>query len=183
MIFCAKTIIIMNNALKSWFRRSKMAGYSLVEVIVVVALISAASAGAFFVISGVTKDSADTKLLRDVATINRAIGVYQASGGNLSDVSEPQAVIDRLKSKMTETEAKQMAGLRGSLVDTRLKAVLQDSGQAALSEQRAFWNPGRQGFYVANSGAIGVREFVLDESLAEVDMALVHEIRHLNSRS
>ena len=169
MILYAKSIIIVKNSLNNLFRKSLVAGYTLVEVLVVVGLISVASAGAYLVVSGVNKDTADTKLQRDVATINRAIGVYQASGGSLADVSAPQDVLNRLKTRIEGDEAKQMAGLRGSLVDTRLKASLQTSAQASTNEQRAYWNAGTHAFYITGSGGVGVREFVLDESLASVD--------------
>ncbi len=169
MVFFANSIKIVKNYVPSIWQAGRRAGYTLVEVLVVVGLIAAVSAAAYVGLTNVAKNTTETKLMQDVATINRAAGIFQASGGGLDDVSDPQAVVDRLKSKLTGTEAKQMAGMRGSLVDLRLKVVAQSASQAASGEQRAYWNPGTHAFYVATAGTAGVREFVLDDALAEAD--------------
>lgn len=131
-----------------------------------VASISAVTAIGFITTSNVRDNTVNMKLQHDVAAINQAITVYRANHGIVSDLTAPQAVLDRLKTRMKGDAAKQMVGLKKELVDKRLAAVMQTSAEEATSEPRALWDASAGQFTIATSGAGGIREFNLNEALA-----------------
>lgn len=147
----------------------KNAAFTLIEVMLVVAVISILGGLAYFTLNNVRESSRNTKLMRDVATVNNALRLYKASGGRVNGLTAPQAVLDKLKTKLTGDAAKQMAGLRGGMLDRRMAFASQTSAEAAAGEQRAFWDSTREEFVIANSGSPGIREFIVDESLASKD--------------
>lgn len=150
-------------------RPHRSLGFTLVETLIVIAIISVMASAAYLVSTNVQKNTTATKLMQDVASVNRALAVYQASGGSLEGLSDAQAILDRLKTRMEREDAVQMAGMRGSLVDPRLAVALQTSQEGQGSEQRAFWNATNKSFYISTTGGAGIREFVMDEALAAVD--------------
>ena len=149
-------------------RRNRL-GYTLLEVMIVVAMMSVMAGSVLLVLSNVQQTATDTKLMHDVATINRATQVYRISGGSFAGLKEPQDVLDRMKTKLKASEAVRMAGLRRSLVDHRLALRFQTSVEAATNEPRAYFNEDQQFFVIATSGGQGIKEFVLEEALAFKD--------------
>lgn len=133
------------------------------------AILSVVASGAYFVVSNVQDSSRNTKLMRDVATVNSALRMYEAGGGSLATLNDPQAVLDRMKAVMTGTAAKQIAGLKGRLIDPRLAVALQSTEEGKSSTQRAYWRNDLRQFVISESGSPGIREFVLDEALASRD--------------
>lgn len=144
-------------------------GYTLLEVMLSVAMMSVMAGSVLLVVNNVQQAASETKLMRDVATLNRAIQTYRISGGSLAGLTDPQDVLDRMKRKLNSSEAVRMAGLRIRVVDTRLSLRLQTSVEAASSEQRAYYNQDQKSFIIATSGGQGIKEFVIDESLALKD--------------
>ena len=65
-----------------------------------VAMMSVMAGSVLLVLSNVQQTATDTKLMRDVATINRAIQAYRISGGSFAGLKEPQDVLDRMKTKL-----------------------------------------------------------------------------------
>jgi hypothetical protein len=104
-----------------------------------------------------------------VATINAAIQVYTLSGGSLPASATPQAILDKLKTSASAATASEIAGLRGSVIDRRLTTEMQTSSEGAGSQTRALWDGTAKRFVIATSGAAGVKNFLLDDSLAAVD--------------
>ncbi|MFT5470441.1 MAG: hypothetical protein ACI8UO_005569, partial [Verrucomicrobiales bacterium] len=109
-----------------------------------------------------------TKLESDVATVNKAIKVYITSGGSFGSLSEPQDVLDKMKTVRDAVQSASFAGLRGSMIDKRLAARLQSESEAAGASSRAIWNSDQLRFVIAKND-LGVKEFYLDETLASVD--------------
>ena len=134
-----------------------------------VAMMSVMAGSVLLVLSNVQQTATDTKLMRDVATINRAIQMYRISGGSFAGLKEPQDVLDRMKTKLKASEAVRMAGLRKSVVDPRLSLRLQTSVEAASNEPRAYFNEDQKIFVLATSGGQGIKKFVLEEALAFKD--------------
>jgi len=149
------------------------AAFTLVELLMVVAIVSTLSAGAIFGISNITTSVETTKLQRDVAVINRAIRTYMVNGGTFlsSDLRNPAAVLAKLKTRATKDSAKQLAGLRNSMTDERLSFEMQSSGEAQNGAERARFvaDPANPRFEIQDTGAPGIRRFVLDASLAGRD--------------
>ncbi len=143
--------------------------FSFVEVFITLSVMAVVAASAYVVAGNVTKNTQLTKLEIDVTEINTSIRMYLASGGNLTGVSTPQQIIDKLKTSRTAEADSRYSGLSSSMADARLKAVMQTASEAAASNPRAVWNSGNQRFEIAGSGPIGVKHFTLDDSLASVD--------------
>lgn len=139
---------------------------SLFEVVLVVAIIGIIAAVALPQFGGLREASYRAKLSNDVDVINSAIDVYLANGGDLGELENPQSVLDRLKSVRTEASAVRFVGMTGSTLDPRLSAVMADHRDEGAP--RAVWNSVDRRFEIAEQGS-GVREFLLDEKLAEVD--------------
>lgn len=133
-------------------------GFTLVEIIGVIAAIAAVSAIGFVTVSN-TKQYADaTKLEQDVESINRSIQVYLSNGGSLADAASTDAVLTKLKSR---GDSAQMLGVTSSMLDAR---IVPDYGDST-SRLRARWIAAENRFII-EQGTAGVVEFRLDESLA-----------------
>lgn len=149
------------------------AGFSLLEVLMVVAVMSTIVAGAVFTVGNVTKAAENTKLQRDVTVINSAIRTYLLSGGTFlsADVSDPAAVLAKLKKRAGSQNAREIAGLRGSMADERLTYEMQSSAEAQDGVERARFiaDPANPRFEIQRSGPPGIRRFVLDARLAAMD--------------
>ena len=153
--------------------KNRRSGFSLVEILMVVAVVSTVSAMAVVAMSGFTVATSQTRLSRDVATINSAISAYIVSGGKFTtaELASPTAVLNRLKKRANASSQKQLAGLRGAMIDPRLIMVNLTGAEAATSVTRAVWvaSASNPRFVVANNGSGGVKEFVFDPALARVD--------------
>lgn len=140
------------------------AGLSLVEILLTVGVIAIVSTISVLGISGLNKNTQHRKLETDVRTLNSAITMYLANGGSLGALSEPNAILGKLKSTRSKDDKELHVGApSGRLVDPRVAAVAVPADSWKL---RAVYNSGNRRFDVASTGE-GV-EFVLDESLAEV---------------
>lgn len=144
------------------------AGFTLVELLLIVAVVGILSGVALVTVSNVRESTRVSKLQSDVATINAAIQVYTVSGGALPAppaTPTPQQILDQLKRTANTATASTIAGLRGSVVDRRLTTEMQTASEAGTTQMRAHWNGTR--FIVASSGTIGdVKNFLLDDTLA-----------------
>ncbi len=146
----------------------KDSAISMVEVLVTVAVIAIIAAIAIPSYSIVVNGTSASKLETDVLEINQAIKVYLSSGGSLDGVNSPQAVLDKLKTVRSGNNAKEYAGLRGSMIDKRLAARLQTAEQVSSDQRRAIWDLAKKQFVISTSGA-GVHDFYLNSNLATVD--------------
>ncbi len=144
-------------------------GFSFIEVLfalIIVALI----AGSGYIFAGrITHASKLSKLEVDVSSLNQSINVYLASGGNLDGVTQPQLILDKLKTVRTQASAERFSGLRSSMVDKRLYAVMMTSSESLGSTPRALWDSAEKSFQIATTGTLGVKHFALDDSLTATD--------------
>ncbi|MBK8092345.1 MAG: choice-of-anchor K domain-containing protein [Verrucomicrobiaceae bacterium] len=107
------------------------------------------------------------KIESDVSTLNQMVGIYLADGGDLTGVTNAQAVLDKLKRTRTQADSRQHTGsASGRLLDprmsVRMSSTLQDNRQV-----RAYWDSTKKRFALtqASSGS-AINEFYLEESLA-----------------
>ncbi len=143
-------------------RQTSQRAFSLMEMLFAVALLSLITSAAFVVVSGLRESTLRQNLSRDVATLNNAVRVYEANGGNLEGVKEFDEVLGQLKK--TSSNAESIAGIRGSFVDSRLdwETVSTDG------IRRAVWEPSERRFVFKNSGK-GVTKFHLNDKLGGVN--------------
>jgi|GEM_PF-1047823 len=151
-------------------QRSKQvtAAFGLVETLIVVSIIGILAALVLPRINGVHSAIRSTKLQSDVKTINSAIDTYLANGGKLDGITDAQTIINKLKTTRTDADAITFVGYSGSMIEKRLAAKPLSDDQIGSSAPRAVWNPAKNHFELASSGA-GVKEFYLDPALAVVD--------------
>lgn len=153
-------------------KRRRERGASMTEVLAVVVLIGLITAISTIGLNRAQESSAHTKLASDVRTINSAIGVYLASGGSLEGLNQPQAILDKLKTRRDDEEALRFAGLSGSMIDKRLSARMQTSEEMLTDRPRASWNPAKQRFEIRRAGGDGVAAFEILETLAKKDFGV-----------
>lgn len=144
-------------------------GFSMLEVTTLIAILGVMATILVTMVGRQPVVVRETKLTSDVAALNSCVALYLADGGNLTGVTNPQTIIDRLKKPRAQSEWQRHSGASsGRLVDTRLKARITQSIPRDGS-RRARWNP--QTFRFEMSGASGnaVTEFYLDDTLQSLD--------------
>lgn len=145
-------------------------GFSMAELIATVcilAIIATVSVMAFGNTQSVVRS---TKLEADVSNLNQIISVYLANGGSLTGITNPQDVLNRLKTVLTKREVTRNVGIMtGRGIDARLSARMQSGAEASLSGPRAIWDSAKQRFVLScAAGVQGVSAFDLDNDLAGV---------------
>ena len=133
------------------------------------AVVGAFSGAAFFMITGAIAGAKEKKLVHDVATINAALSTFLANGGDLSGATTGHEVIERLKTQEVSQKEDQLVGVSGGLLDPRVTPVDQTLAEGASSEPRALWDRTKKRFVLKYSGAVGIKEFVLDELKAAAE--------------
>lgn len=146
--------------------KSLTGGFTLVELLVVIASIGILSSVGYVATTGVQNSARENKLMSDVGSVNRSVTVYLASGGSLDSVSDADAVLAKLKTRADADSAVRTVGLTGSAMDARVVAVWQTNDEAGTNQPRAVWNAGEGRFTVARGGARGIKEFRFDEAAA-----------------
>ena len=151
--------------MKKYSTTSSKDGFSLVELVVAIAVLGAVASIGFAVLSNYKKPIAGIKMEQDIVVLNAAVSGYLSSGGNLNSVTDLEAVIAKLKTKAVSAQSAEIAGLKGSFLDRRTKAVMQTTAEAGTTEPRVLWIAADKRFRLATSGAGGAKEIVLDEAI------------------
>lgn len=146
-------------------------GFTLIELLLVVAAIAVLGGLGVVVVSNVEETSRVNKLENDVAVINSAIQVYKINGGSFEGTPTVDMVLAKLKAGPDAASAARLAGFRGRVIDLRLKAEEQTAVEGLSGQARAIWNATDHRFEIANSGAAGVKRFVLDDDTADLTYA------------
>ncbi|MEM7012254.1 MAG: cadherin-like domain-containing protein, partial [Verrucomicrobiota bacterium] len=113
-------------------------GISLLQMIAVIAVLGMVAAMAVPTISRFKEGSERAKLESDIATLNHAVQVYVANGGNLDGVTSAAAVINKLKS--VRNDGSVHAGMRNSMIDPRLQASTAELTSLDDGDFYAQWN-------------------------------------------
>ncbi len=128
--------------------------------LIVIAILSSIS---IIAVGRMVSSAKDGKLQNDVATLNRAIKLYQANGGSLQSVTEPQIVLNKLKSSRSRADKALHTGApSGRLIDIRIVMLPVSSGS---DDKRAFYDSNQRKFRIRSEGT-GFT-FDLDENLNE----------------
>lgn len=139
--------------------------FTLLEMMVSITALAGIITVGFVGFTEVNSSVKARKLEQDVAVVNNAVRMYVAHGGQLGPISAPQAIVDKLKTVPTTDNAKQIAGLRGSMVDPRLEVIVQTLEQAESDQPRALWNTAEKRFQVVRQGEPGVLGFRMNKAL------------------
>lgn len=138
-------------------------GFALVELLVVIAGLGIISSIGYVSVTGGQSAARENKLISDSSAVNRSIQIYLASGGDFVGVTDPDAILNKMKSQANAESAIRRIGITGNLLDQRVTADWQTPAEAATSMPRAIWNASANRFMVASTGALGVKEFRLDD--------------------
>jgi prepilin-type N-terminal cleavage/methylation domain-containing protein len=149
--------------------RARVAAFTLIEILVVVAILATLGSVAYVAVTNTRESSRVSKLESDVATINAAIQVYKVSGGSLPTAAAPDAILAKLKTSASAGTATSVPGLRSSFVDRRLTTEMQTATEGSSSQERARWDGTNGRFIITTSGGTGVKNFLLDNALAAAD--------------
>lgn len=147
-------------------RTRSQRGFSMIELLIVVASIGIVSTVAVAWVGEIRSSTERSKLDSDVATINSALNVYLANGGDLAEVTDPQTILNHLKSGFSDSERDRIAGVTGSTIDKRLAV---DFGEVVEGKPLVRWNSTDQRFEISEEGGSGIVGFILDDALSEVD--------------
>jgi type II secretory pathway pseudopilin PulG len=140
-------------------RFSPIGGFTMIEVLAALVTMAAIGTIGYVTISN-TKTSADSaKLESDVASINRSIGIYTASGGDTNALTGVEPVLNELKKRPASSTT---LGVSGSTLDARVWYLASSASDPA----RAVWNNTTKRFEVVQGGGSGVKKFTLNEDLA-----------------
>src|SRR5687767_8900085 len=123
-------------------------GYSFIELLFCVAILSSVGAGGYLAVSQSVTASTEVKLRQDVKMVNRAIQLYLAHGGKIPRGFSGDDVLGRIR---LEAANPRLPGLKGSFIDPRLNIRWQAPEEAVGSGLRAYWNEDRKQFVVAES--------------------------------
>lgn len=147
--------------------RSYTSAFTIVEIVITVAVMGILAGLAMNIMGSTHSNVKRAKLTSDIQKLNSIVSVYLGEGGSLNGLSDPQAVIDQLKTIRTDVDSKQNVGvMTGQGVDARLSAVIQTVSEAASTAPRALWDSTNMKFYISTtSGTTGVSDFTLDDSL------------------
>jgi prepilin-type N-terminal cleavage/methylation domain-containing protein len=138
--------------------------FSLVEALIVVAVIGIVAALGGAVFSNVVTSAQEQKLVSDVDTLNRSVVAYLGAGGDLSKAKSPEEVLNALKHSMSS--ASRVPTLSGSKIDERLTFTMQSGNEAGTDSWRAYWDGSINRFVLGKSGNTpGIKGFILDDSL------------------
>ena len=157
---------------KSSFHRRGQHGYSLIELLSVIGLITILASLGFVFATLMMRTAQKSKLEQDIATLNSAIRVYTSNGGDLSGLSAPSAVLSEPKTTRSSADQKLHTGAPpGRMIDPR---VVEQAVTVADWESRAAYSVAKQQFVLVDTDTAGVL-FRLDESLNEMTIPI--EIR------
>ena len=140
--------------------------FTLVEVLLVIAVLGAIGALSYSGSTGFKAASDASKLESDVAAVNRAIDLYRASGGVIPADATADTVLAKLKTRANDTSAATTIGMTGSFLDVRTVAVWQSGSEATSSQVRAVWDASTMAFRTVSSGSAGIKEFQINPDLA-----------------
>ena len=142
--------------------RLKSRGFTLVEILVTVGVIAILSGAGYMALqSNLNTVSQKAKLPQDVATMNRSVETYLASGGSLDGVTSPAAVLAKLKTRAVDRQ--QIAAVNGSMIDPRINVVT----ATGSAEEVAIWDLQQKVFRIVKreavpSGTTAISEFKID---------------------
>ena len=150
-------------------RSSPACGFTMVEVLAVLAVLAAITAMGYVAVSNVRSSGDYNKLNADVSSINQSILIFKSGGGSLTGLNggdDGQGSHNDVLTKLKTQGNQSVLGVNSSTLDARIYAVYQTSAEAGTSSARAVWNATDGRFQVATSGGVGVKKFLLNEDLA-----------------
>ncbi|MDG2124439.1 MAG: hypothetical protein P8J87_12110, partial [Verrucomicrobiales bacterium] len=152
--------------------KMKQNGSSLPEALIVVALMGGIAVVATIGMKHVSEEAKSKDLRKDIASLNRAVGVYLASGGSLMNplganlpegVTTEEVILQKLKTTADSVQAEEINGFRGSMIDLRMTPVVHREDDGEPQDVLIVWNQSTQRFEIDGTARVGVKKFAYDE--------------------
>ena len=123
----------------SFGRRTRvpLSGFSLLEALIVIAILGVVASIAWLACAISVFRPNTPNWTRTWFLFNQAIKVYLAYEGDLTGVTDPQAIWDKLKTHRNADSAAAFAGLSDSMIDKRLQARMQSTEESASDTRLA----------------------------------------------
>lgn len=148
----------MNSILTQLRKRS---GFTLVELLLMLGILAILSTMSAVAVSQIGRNAQRQKTESDVRTVNQAIAIYLSNGGSLDYLTDPNAVLTKLKTTRSKNEKQRFVGAgTGQMIDAKLVAIPID---ADSWKSRATYDPVAKRFTISTNNP-GV-EFEIDPSL------------------
>ena len=166
-----------SDKMRKVYKQTITRAFTLVESLVAISLISGIASVGYVGFVKVQANSKAAKLKQDIAVVNNALRVYEAHGGDINENETPQSVIAKLKTVASEESFKEIIGLRESMIDRRLKIVMQSDSDAIGNNPRALWDHNRKKFRFSSTGRKGIKAFEIGD---DANIVPVQETRNSN---
>lgn len=137
--------------------------FTLVEILVVTAVIGVVAGVGVVAVSGVRENARQTRLQNDVTVLNNGIDAYRAAGGVIPSGATAEDVVAKLKT-VADPETSTAFGAPGPFIDPRLQIVRQSAEEGTASSPRADYPNNAGYFFVRQGGAPGIKDFVRGEA-------------------
>ena len=157
------------------YKRTITRAFTLVESLVAISIISGIASVGYVGFIQIQASSKAVKLEQDIAVVNNALRVYEAHGGSINVNESPHNIIGKLKTIASDDSFKEIIGLRESMIDRRLKIVMQNDLDAKSKQPRALWKANKKKFIIARGGPKGIKAFTISDN---VDSTEVKETRN-----
>ena len=140
-------------------RRPIVTAFTLVEILVVTALIGVLTGVGVVTVTGVRENARQTRLQNDVTVLNNGIDAYRAAGGVIPANATAEDVLAKLKT-VADPNTSTSFGPPGPFIDPRLQIESQSAEEGSASAPRADYPNTAGYFYVRQGGAPGIKDFV-----------------------
>jgi type II secretory pathway pseudopilin PulG len=147
---------------------SPLRAFTVLESLAALVILSILVTGALGVVHFMKKSTIETRLQTQVQQLNSAASIYEANGGSLANIDTVDAALAKMKTVASESKRSRIAGLRGSVIDNGLRAVMLTAAEVDGTDARAVWVPATRRFEMVVSG-MGVKYFEVDPELALAD--------------
>ena len=132
--------------------------FTLVEILVVTAVIGVLTGVGVMTVTGVRENARQTRLQNDVTVLNNGIDAYRAAGGVIPSNATAEDVVAKLKT-VADPNSSTSFGPPGPFIDPRLQIVRQSAEEGLASAPRADYPNSAGYFYVRQGGAPGIKDF------------------------
>ncbi len=151
-------------------RFGECAGASAMDMLITVSLLSVGATIGLSVFGEICENARQTKLINDVRTLNSAVCIYVANGGDKSELKDADSVLLKLKQTRLN-ESRELVAFAGSgqLIDSRIKYVPQVAGKHDLKTLKAYWSSEHMAFKITSKGRPGIHKFFLCDNAGEKD--------------
>jgi len=140
----------------TFFGQPRLRGFSMIEMVIVVAVIGVLAAAVSIVASGTIQGAREARASQDEKVLNSAVLAYLTSDGDLSGVKGGEAVLAKLKTTVTAEQRQRIPGLSGSFLDPSVEFVVQTEEEAKKKLPRLLWSVTKNRFEVASAGPPGI---------------------------